>query len=147
MWLPVLIHGAMQNQPPQATFMASFILEVDQFILTPLTTATLDAKDHETPQEKLVFNVTVPPAEGYITHLDDHTKPIRSFTWLDLHEMKVAYQPSNSSRGRRRNYEVLKTRQGFKGSSSFCRKVGMLEAPTLGILEKTAFFQGSVADI
>ncbi|XP_035763480.1 FRAS1-related extracellular matrix protein 1-like [Neolamprologus brichardi] len=105
-WLPVLIHGAMQNQPPQATFMASFILEVDQFILTPLTTATLDAKDHETPQEKLVFNVTVPPAEGYITHLDDHTKPIRSFTWLDLHEMKVAYQPSNSSRGRRRNYEV-----------------------------------------
>uniref|UniRef100_I3JAE1 Fras1 related extracellular matrix 1b n=1 Tax=Oreochromis niloticus TaxID=8128 RepID=I3JAE1_ORENI len=105
-WLPVLIQGAMQNQPPQAAFMASFILEVDQFILTPLTTATLDAKDHETPQEKLVFNVTVPPAEGYITHLDDHTKPIRSFTWLDLHEMKVAYQPSNSSRGRRRNYEV-----------------------------------------
>ncbi|XP_067452176.1 FRAS1-related extracellular matrix protein 1b isoform X1 [Thunnus thynnus] len=105
-WLPVLIHGAMQNQPPQAAFMASFILEVDQFILTPLTTATLDAKDHETPQERLVFNVTVPPAEGYITHLDDHTKPIRSFSWLDLHEMKVAYQPPNSSQPNRRNYEV-----------------------------------------
>ncbi|XP_030584122.1 FRAS1-related extracellular matrix protein 1b isoform X2 [Archocentrus centrarchus] len=106
MWLPVLIHGAMQNQPPQPAFMASFILEVDQFVLTPLTTATLDAKDHETLQEKLVFNVTVPPAEGYITHLDDHTKPIWSFTWLDLHEMKVAYQPPNSSRVQRRNYEV-----------------------------------------
>ncbi|KAG7232387.1 hypothetical protein INR49_008916, partial [Caranx melampygus] len=98
-WLPVLIHGAMQNQPPQAAFMASFILEVDQFILTPLTTATLDAKDHETPQERLIFN-------GYITHLDDHTKPIRSFTWLDLHEMKVGYQPPNSSQPQRRNYEV-----------------------------------------
>lgn len=96
-WLPVLIHGAMQNQPPQPAFMASFILEVDQFILTPLTTAALDAIDHETPQERLVFNVTVPPAEGYITHLDDHTKPSRSFTWQDLHEMKVAYQPPNSS--------------------------------------------------
>ncbi|KAE8294686.1 FRAS1-related extracellular matrix protein 1 [Larimichthys crocea] len=105
-WLPVLIHGAMQNQPPQAAFMASFILEVDQFILTPLTTAALDAKDHETLQERLVFNVTAPPAEGYITHLDDHTKPITSFTWLDLHEMKVAYQPPNSSQSQRRNHEM-----------------------------------------
>ncbi|KAM6939195.1 FRAS1-related extracellular matrix protein 1b [Lycodopsis pacificus] len=105
-WLPVLIHGAMQNQPPQAAFMASFILEVDQFILTPLTTASLDAKDHETPQERLVFNVSAPPAEGYITNLDDHTKPVASFTWLDLHEMKVAYQPPNSSQSHRRNYEV-----------------------------------------
>uniref|UniRef100_A0A3Q1HIX7 C-type lectin domain-containing protein n=1 Tax=Anabas testudineus TaxID=64144 RepID=A0A3Q1HIX7_ANATE len=105
-WLPVLIHGAMQNQPPRAAFMASLILEVDQFILTPLTTATLDAKDHETPQERLVFNITAQPAEGYITHLDDHTKPISSFTWLDLHDMKVAYQPPNSSQSHRRNYEV-----------------------------------------
>lgn len=106
MWLPVLIHGAIQNQLPQAAFMASFILEVDQFILTPLTTATLDAKDHETTQERLVFNVTAPPAKGYITHLDDHTKPVTSFTWLDLHEMKVAYQPPNSSQSHRSNYEV-----------------------------------------
>ncbi|XP_034438389.1 FRAS1-related extracellular matrix protein 1-like isoform X1 [Hippoglossus hippoglossus] len=105
-WLPVLIHGAMQNQPPQAAFMASFILEVDQFILTPLTTAALDANDHETPQERLVFNVTVPPPEGYVTHLDDHTKPVGSFTWQDLHEMKVAYQPPNGSQSHRRNYEV-----------------------------------------
>lgn len=106
LWLPVLIHGAMQNQPPHAAFMASFILEVDQFILTPLTTAALDAKDAETPQEGLVFNVTAPPAEGYITHLDDHTKAITSFTWTDLNEMKVAYQPPNSSQSQRRNYEV-----------------------------------------
>lgn len=103
----------MQNQPPQAAFMASFILEVDQFVLSPITTATLDVKDHETLQEKLVFNVTVPPTEGYITHLDDHTKSIWSFTWQDLHEMKVAYQPPNSSHVQRRNYEVLKVLQGF----------------------------------
>uniref|UniRef100_A0A3Q3R891 FRAS1-related extracellular matrix protein N-terminal domain-containing protein n=1 Tax=Monopterus albus TaxID=43700 RepID=A0A3Q3R891_MONAL len=111
-WLPVLIHGAMPNQPPQAAFMASFILEVDQFILTPITTATLDAKDHETPQERLVFNITVQPTEGFITHLDDHTKLITSFTWLDLHEMKVAYQPPNSSQSQRRNYEVLEAIDG-----------------------------------
>ncbi|XP_047442063.1 FRAS1-related extracellular matrix protein 1b [Mugil cephalus] len=106
LWIPVLIHGAMQNQPPQAAFMASFILEVDQFVLTPLTTAALDAQDPETPQERLIFNVTAPPTEGYITHLDDHTKPIRSFTWLDLNDMKVAYQPPNSSRAQRTNYKV-----------------------------------------
>ena len=113
-WLPVLIHGAMQNQPPKPAFMASFILEVDQFILTPLTTAALDASDNETPQEQLVFNVTLPPAEGYLTHLDDHTKPSSSFTWQDLHEMRVAYQPPNSSHAARRNYEV----GGFKGHLS-----------------------------
>uniref|UniRef100_A0A3B5APN5 FRAS1-related extracellular matrix protein 1-like n=1 Tax=Stegastes partitus TaxID=144197 RepID=A0A3B5APN5_9TELE len=111
-WLPVLIHGAMQNQPPQAAFMASFILEVDQFILTPLTTAALDAKDHETPQEQLVFNVTDPPADGYITHLDDHTRPVQSFTWTDLHDMKVAYQPPNSSQTHRKNYQVLRVPSG-----------------------------------
>ncbi|KAK3561937.1 hypothetical protein QTP86_019060, partial [Hemibagrus guttatus] len=105
-WLPVLIHGAMQNQPPHAAFMSMFILEVDQFILTPMTTAALDAKDDETPQAQLVFNVTKPPAEGYITHLDDHTKAVFSFSWQDLNEMKIAYQPPNSSHTSRKNIEV-----------------------------------------
>lgn len=105
-WLPVLIHGAMQNQPPHAAFMSMFILEVDQFILTPLTTAALDAKDDETPQAQMVFNMTKPPAEGYITHLDDHTKAVFSFSWQDLNEMKIAYQPPNSSHTSRKNIEV-----------------------------------------
>ncbi|XP_060735779.1 FRAS1-related extracellular matrix protein 1b [Tachysurus vachellii] len=105
-WLPVLIHGAMQNQPPHAAFMSMFILEVDQFILTPITTAALDAKDDETPQAQLVFNVTRPPTEGYITHLDDHTKAVFSFSWQDLNEMKIAYQPPNSSHTSRKNIEV-----------------------------------------
>ncbi|KAL1251392.1 hypothetical protein QQF64_019188 [Cirrhinus molitorella] len=105
-WIPVLIQGAMQNQPPNAAFMSTFILEVDQFILTPMTTAALDAKDDETPQAQLIFNMTKPPAEGYITHLDDHTKTAFSFSWQDLNDMKIAYQPPNSSHTARRNYEV-----------------------------------------
>ncbi|TRY82884.1 hypothetical protein DNTS_001526 [Danionella cerebrum] len=105
-WIPVLIQGAIQNQPPQAAFMSMFILEVDQFILTPMSTAALDAKDDETPQNQLIFNVTKPPAEGYITHLDDHTKTAYSFSWQDLNEMKIAFQPPNSSHTARRNYEV-----------------------------------------
>ncbi|XP_038124382.1 FRAS1-related extracellular matrix protein 1a isoform X2 [Cyprinodon tularosa] len=105
-WLPVRIVGAMPNQPPKPSFMSMFILEVDQFILTPLSTATLDAEDEETPKQLLVFNVTNPPKEGFITHLSDHTHPISSFTWLDLNDMLIAYQPPNSSHSQRRNYEV-----------------------------------------
>lgn len=83
-----------------------FILEVDQFILTPLSTATLDAEDEETPKQRLVFNITKLPENGFITHLSDHTRQISSFTWLDLNDMLIGYQPPNSSYTVRRNYEV-----------------------------------------
>uniref|UniRef100_UPI0037E8F5E3 FRAS1-related extracellular matrix protein 1a n=1 Tax=Semicossyphus pulcher TaxID=241346 RepID=UPI0037E8F5E3 len=105
-WIPVRIIGAVPNQPPKPSFMSMFILEVDQFILTPLSTATLDAEDEETPKQLLVFNITKPPVDGFITHLTDHTRPISSFTWLDLNDMLIGYQPPNSSHTQRRNYEV-----------------------------------------
>ncbi|KAK2531209.1 Frem1, partial [Columba guinea] len=105
-WLPVQIKGAIPNQIPKAASMAKFILEVSQFILTPITTTTVDAEDNETPKSLLVFNVTKPPPQGFITHLSDHTKPIGSFTWKDLSDMLIAYQPPNNSHTERRNYEV-----------------------------------------
>lgn len=105
-WIPVRIVGAMPNHPPKASFMSMFILEVDQFILTPLSTGTLDAEDEETPKQLLVFNITTAPSDGFITHLSEHTRPISSFTWLDLNDMLIGYQPPNSSHTQRRNYEV-----------------------------------------
>lgn len=105
-WLPVQIEGALPNTPPRASFSASFLLEVDQLVLTPLSSAALDAVDHETPQERLVFNVTAPPAAGYLTHLDDPTRPITSFTWSDLHLLQVAYQPPATGQSQRTNYQV-----------------------------------------
>ncbi|RXM34202.1 FRAS1-related extracellular matrix protein 1 [Acipenser ruthenus] len=105
-WIPVRIKNAIPNQSPKPAFMSMFILEVDQFILTPLTTGALDAEDSETPKSLLIFNITRPPPQGYITHLSDHTKPISSFTWNDLNEILIAYQPPNSSHTERRNYEV-----------------------------------------
>uniref|UniRef100_A0A8C6SIF6 Fras1 related extracellular matrix 1b n=1 Tax=Neogobius melanostomus TaxID=47308 RepID=A0A8C6SIF6_9GOBI len=63
LWLPVRVTSALPDQPPRASFMASSILEVDQFVLTPVTVATLDAEDAETPRDRLVFNVTAPPSE------------------------------------------------------------------------------------
>ncbi|KAM5148134.1 LOW QUALITY PROTEIN: FRAS1-related extracellular matrix protein 1-like [Mantella aurantiaca] len=105
-WIPVIISGAVPNTAPRAAFMPTFILEIDQFILTPLTTAALDAEDDETPKNKLVFKISKPPPEGYITHTEDQTKAIVSFTWQDLHDLKIAYQPPNASHPERRNYEV-----------------------------------------
>eukprot|EP00079_Xenopus_tropicalis_P015862 XP_004914006.1 PREDICTED: FRAS1-related extracellular matrix protein 1 [Xenopus tropicalis] len=105
-WIPVVIAGAIPNTPPRAAFMPMFILEVDQFILTPITTATVDAEDDETPKNKLVFKISKPPPAGYITHVDDHTKAVTSFTWQDLHDMKIAYQPPSTSHNERQNYEV-----------------------------------------
>ncbi|XP_072716396.1 FRAS1-related extracellular matrix protein 1 isoform X1 [Ciconia boyciana] len=105
-WLPVQIKGAIPNQIPKAAPIAKFILEVDQFILTPITTTTVDAEDNETPKSLLVFNITKPPPRGFITHLSDHTKAVGSFTWKDLSDMLIAYQPPNNSHTERRNYEV-----------------------------------------
>ncbi|XP_069498160.1 FRAS1-related extracellular matrix protein 1-like [Ambystoma mexicanum] len=105
-WIPVEIKGALENTVPRAAFMSMFILEIDQFILTPLSTAAIDAEDDETPRDRLVFNITKPPPVGYITHLDDHTKAITSFTWQDLNEMNIAYQPPNITHAQRQNYEV-----------------------------------------
>ncbi|XP_021236603.1 FRAS1-related extracellular matrix protein 1 isoform X3 [Numida meleagris] len=105
-WLPIQIKSALPNQMPRAVPTTKFFLEVDQFILTPITTTTVDAEDKETPKSLLVFNITKPPLQGFITHLSDHTKPVGSFTWKDLSEMLIAYQPPNNSHTERRNYEL-----------------------------------------
>ncbi|XP_072512340.1 FRAS1-related extracellular matrix protein 1 isoform X9 [Notamacropus eugenii] len=105
-WLPVYIKAAFPNQIPRAAWMPTYILEVDQFILTSITTSTVDCEDDETPKSLLVFNITKPPLRGFFTHLLDHTKEISSFTWKDLRDMQIAYQPPNSSHTERRNYEV-----------------------------------------
>ncbi|XP_008565946.1 PREDICTED: FRAS1-related extracellular matrix protein 1-like [Galeopterus variegatus] len=105
-WLPVYIRAGIPNQIPRAAFMAMFILEVDQFILTSLTTSVLDCEEDETPKSLLVFNITKAPRQGYVTHLLDHTRPVSSFSWKDLSDMQIAYQPPNSSHSERRHYEV-----------------------------------------
>lgn len=114
-WLPVSIRVGIPNQAPRAAFMAMFVLEVDQFILTPLTTSVLDCEEDETPKPLLVFNITKAPPQGYVTHLLDHTRPISSFTWKDLSDMQVAYQPPNSSYPERRHYKVR--RKGGEASN------------------------------
>ncbi|XP_042548895.1 FRAS1-related extracellular matrix protein 1 isoform X1 [Dipodomys spectabilis] len=118
-WLPVFIRAGIPNQIPRAAFMAMFILEVDQFILTSLTTLVLDCEEDETPKPLLVFNITKAPLQGYVTHLSDHTRPISSFTWRDLSDLQIAYQPPNSSHSERRHYEIeLEVLDFFFGKSA-----------------------------
>ncbi|XP_032163780.1 FRAS1-related extracellular matrix protein 1 isoform X2 [Mustela erminea] len=105
-WLPVYIRAGFPNQIPRAAFMAMFTLEVDQFILTSLTPSVLDCEEDETPKPLLVFNITKAPLDGYVTHLWDHTRPVSSFTWKDLSDLQIAYQPPNSSHSVRRHYEL-----------------------------------------
>ncbi|XP_032736459.1 FRAS1-related extracellular matrix protein 1 [Lontra canadensis] len=105
-WLPIYIRAGFPNQIPRAAFMAMFTLEVDQFILTSLTPSVLDCEEDETPKPLLVFNITKSPLDGYVTHLWDHTRPVSSFTWKDLSDLQIAYQPPNSSHSVRRHHEL-----------------------------------------
>lgn len=118
--------------------MAMFILEVDQFILTSLTTSVLDCEEDETPKPLLVFNITKAPLQGYVTHLWDHTRPVSSFIWKDLSDMQIAYQPPNSSHSERRHYEVRRKRD--KAASLFGIHRVIEEAPPV---ENHCFERGS----
>ncbi|XP_066298099.1 FRAS1-related extracellular matrix protein 1-like isoform X1 [Branchiostoma lanceolatum] len=106
--LPVNIIQGMPNTPPKGSFGAMYILDVDQFILSTITPSTLSAEDMETQSDKLVFNISKPLAsgQGYIVHLDDHTKPITSFSQADINNLMIGYKPPNTSYQERRVFEV-----------------------------------------
>ena len=98
-YLPIYIKGAYPNMPPKASMMSSYILEVEQYVLTTLDPDVILAEDDETPREQLIFNISrnLLPDEGFFVHTSDHTVPIRSFLQADLMNHHIAYQPPNSS--------------------------------------------------
>ncbi|XP_076812238.1 FRAS1-related extracellular matrix protein 1-like isoform X1 [Clavelina lepadiformis] len=105
-WLPVTITDAFPNQPPKASFSNMYILEVDQFVVTNLLPMTVAAVDGETPNERLVFNITKAPEQGFMTHLSDESQPITSFRQQDLQDLQIAYNPPNRSFSERQTFEV-----------------------------------------
>ncbi|XP_035698595.1 FRAS1-related extracellular matrix protein 1-like isoform X3 [Branchiostoma floridae] len=106
--LPIIIIPGMPNTPPKGSFGAMYILDVDQFILSTITPSTLSAEDMESQSSKLVFNISKPLTEeqGYIVHLDDHTKPIMSFSQADINSLMIGYKPPNTSYQERKVFEV-----------------------------------------
>lgn len=91
----VRIKDGEDNIPPKPSFVAMMMMEVDQFVMTAITTDMLAAEDVESNPDELIFNITSPLSfeEGYIVSTDDRNLPITSFYQGDLKELKIAYKP------------------------------------------------------
>uniref|UniRef100_A0A3B5B2R5 Extracellular matrix protein FRAS1-like n=1 Tax=Stegastes partitus TaxID=144197 RepID=A0A3B5B2R5_9TELE len=63
--------------------------------VTELTPSALSFVDTETPDEKLVYNITkpLPPGQGAIEHRDRPYTPARHFTQADVNNGKIIYRP------------------------------------------------------
>lgn len=91
----VRILGGRENEKPTPDFTSKLNLEVNQFVMTAITSEVLSANDIETPTDLLIFNVTKPlkPGEGYFVSTDDRNQIITSFYQRDIRDIKIAYKP------------------------------------------------------
>ncbi|XP_006002942.1 FRAS1-related extracellular matrix protein 3 [Latimeria chalumnae] len=91
----VRIKEGTENTPPKPSFVAMMMMEVDQFVMTAITSDMLAAEDVESDQDDLIFNITSPLAyqQGYIISTDDQNLPITSFHQRDVKDLKIAYKP------------------------------------------------------
>ncbi|XP_047449328.1 FRAS1-related extracellular matrix protein 2b [Mugil cephalus] len=111
----VRIKEGEDNTPPKPSFVAMMMMEVDQFVMTAITTDMLAAEDVESNSDELIFNITSPLSfeEGYIVSTDDRNLPITSFYQGDLKELKIAYKPpavdSDTERIFQIEFEVVDT--------------------------------------
>lgn len=111
----VRIREGDENTAPKPSFIAMMMMEVDQFVMTAMTTDMLAAEDVESDPDKLIFNITSPLSieEGYIVSTDDRNLPITSFYQGDLKDLKIAYKPpavdSDTERIFQIEFEVVDT--------------------------------------
>ncbi|AWO98720.1 putative FRAS1-related extracellular matrix protein 2 [Scophthalmus maximus] len=111
----VRIKEGAENTAPKPSFVAMMMMEVDQFVMTAITTDMLAAEDVESKPDELIFNITSPLSfeEGYIVSTDDRNLPITSFYQGDLKDLKIAYKPpavdSDTERIFQIEFEVVDT--------------------------------------
>lgn len=111
----VRIKEGQDNTAPKPSFVAMMMMEVDQFVMTAITTDMLAAEDIESNPDELIFNITSPLSfeEGYIVSTDDRNLPITSFYQGDLKDLKIAYKPpavdSDTERIFQIEFEVVDT--------------------------------------
>ncbi|XP_034459776.1 FRAS1-related extracellular matrix protein 2b [Hippoglossus hippoglossus] len=111
----VRIREGEENTAPKPSFVAMMMMEVDQFVMTAITTDMLAAEDVESRDDELIFNITSPLSfeEGYIVSTDDRNLPITSFYQGDLKDLKIAYKPpavdSDTERIFQIEFEVVDT--------------------------------------
>lgn len=111
----VRIKDGEENTAPKPSFVAMMMMEVDQFVMTAITTDMLAAEDVESNPDELIFNITSPLSyeDGYIVSTDDRNLPITSFHQGDLKDLKIAYKPpavdSDTERIFQIEFEVVDT--------------------------------------
>ncbi|KAL1023755.1 hypothetical protein UPYG_G00045680 [Umbra pygmaea] len=91
----VRIKEGTENTPPKPSFVAMMMMEIDQFVMTAITSDMLAAEDVESDPDDLIFNITSPLGlqQGYIISTDDQNLPITSFYQRDIRDLKIAYKP------------------------------------------------------
>uniref|UniRef100_A0A4W5NWD3 Fras1 related extracellular matrix 3 n=1 Tax=Hucho hucho TaxID=62062 RepID=A0A4W5NWD3_9TELE len=91
----VRIREGTENTPPKPSFVAMMMMEIDQFVMTAITSDMLAAEDVESDPDDLIFNITSPLGhqQGYIISTDDQNLPITSFYQRDIKDLKIAYKP------------------------------------------------------
>lgn len=91
----VRIKEGSENTPPKPSFVAMMMMEIDQFVMSAITSDMLAAEDVETNADDLIFNITSPlgPQQGFIISTDDQNLPITSFYQRDIKDLKIAYKP------------------------------------------------------
>lgn len=107
-FLPIYIKDVQPNFPPTSSHRSIYMMDVDQFVLSSIIPGVIFAEDYETPNSRLVYNISHPPGEngGYFVNLDDHTTPITSFQQTDIENERIAYQPPAISYLEQRIYKV-----------------------------------------
>ncbi|KAK5603641.1 FRAS1- extracellular matrix protein 2 [Crenichthys baileyi] len=103
----VRIREGAENTAPKPSFVAMMMMEVDQFVMTAITSDMLAAEDVESDPDDLIFNITSPlsPQQGYIISTDDQNLPITSFNQRDIRDLKIAYKPPSEDSDQERIFQ------------------------------------------
>uniref|UniRef100_A0A3Q2ZQ24 Fras1 related extracellular matrix 3 n=1 Tax=Kryptolebias marmoratus TaxID=37003 RepID=A0A3Q2ZQ24_KRYMA len=104
----VRIREGTENTAPKPSFVAMMMMEVDQFVMTAITSDMLAAEDIESDPDNLIFNITSPmnPQQGYIISTDDQNLPITSFNQRDIKDLKIAYKPPSEDSEQERIFQL-----------------------------------------
>ncbi|XP_023190178.1 FRAS1-related extracellular matrix protein 3 [Xiphophorus maculatus] len=104
----VRIREGAENTAPKPSFVAMMMMEVDQFVMTAITSDMLAAEDVESDPDNLIFNITSPlsPQQGYIISTDDQNLPITSFNQRDIRNLKIAYKPPSEDSDEERIFQL-----------------------------------------
>ncbi|XP_043918185.1 FRAS1-related extracellular matrix protein 3 [Protopterus annectens] len=104
----VRIKEGTENTSPKPSFVAMMMMEVDQFVMTAITTDMLAAEDLESNPDYLIFNLTSPMGyqQGYIISTDDQNLPITSFYQRDVNDLKIAYKPPSVDSDEERIFQL-----------------------------------------